>query len=58
VSHLDYSGNSNDGSLHASMTSIVLKLPTKAKKRQQDPGRTASCASTGLKYFSAGHVST
>jgi hypothetical protein len=30
----------------------------KAKKRQQDPGRIASCASTGLKYFSAGHVST
>jgi hypothetical protein len=34
------------------------KLSTKAKKRQQDPGRTASCASTGLKYFSADHVST
>jgi hypothetical protein len=34
------------------------QLSTKAKKRQQDLGRTASCASTGLKYFSAGHVST
>jgi hypothetical protein len=33
------------------------QLSTKANKRQQDPGRTASCASTGLKYFSACHVS-
>jgi hypothetical protein len=40
------------------MTLIALKLPAKARKRQQDPYRTVSYASTGLKHFSDGHVST
>jgi hypothetical protein len=31
------------------MTSVALKPPTEASKRQQDPCRTASYASTGLK---------
>jgi hypothetical protein len=48
----------NDGSPHASMTSIVHKLSTEARKRQQDPCRPTSCASTGLKHFFIGHVST
>jgi hypothetical protein len=39
----------NDGSPRASMTSVALKPPTKASKRQQDPCHTDSCASTGLK---------
>jgi hypothetical protein len=39
----------NDGSPHAPMTSVALKPPTEASKRQQDPCRTASYASTGLK---------
>jgi hypothetical protein len=40
---------SNDGSPRAPMTSVALKPPTEASKRQQDPCRTASYASTGLK---------
>jgi hypothetical protein len=39
----------NDGSPCAPMTSVALKPPTEASKRQQDPCRTASYASTGLK---------
>jgi hypothetical protein len=39
----------NDGSPRASMTSVALKPPTEASKRQQDPCCTASYASTGLK---------
>jgi hypothetical protein len=31
------------------MTSVVLKPPTKARRRQQDPCNANSCASTGLK---------
>jgi hypothetical protein len=27
-----------------------------ARRRQQDPSRTASCASIGLRHFSDGHV--
>jgi hypothetical protein len=27
-----------------------------ARRRQQGPSRTASCASTGLKHFSDGHA--
>jgi hypothetical protein len=27
-----------------------------ARRRQQDPSSTASCASTGLRHFSDGHV--
>jgi hypothetical protein len=34
------------------------RISQEARKRQQDPCRTASCASTGLKHFSDGHVST
>jgi hypothetical protein len=39
----------NDGSPRAPMTSDCSQLPTEARKRQQHPHRTASCASTGLK---------
>jgi hypothetical protein len=39
----------NDGSPRAPKTSVALKPPTEASKRQQDPCRTASYASTGLK---------
>jgi hypothetical protein len=39
----------NDGSPRAPMTSVALKPPTEASKRQQDPCRTASYASTRLK---------
>jgi hypothetical protein len=39
----------NDGSPCAPMTSVALKPPTEASKRQQDPCRIASYASTGLK---------
>jgi hypothetical protein len=39
----------NDGSPRAPMTSVALKPPTEASKRQQGPCRTASYASTGLK---------
>jgi hypothetical protein len=39
----------NDGSPRAPMTSVALKPPTEASKRQQDPCHTASYASTGLK---------
>jgi hypothetical protein len=31
------------------MTSVVLKPPTKARRRQQDPCSANSCAATGLK---------
>jgi hypothetical protein len=31
------------------MTSVVLKPPTEARRRQQDPCSANSCASTGLK---------
>jgi hypothetical protein len=30
--------------------------PTEARRRQQDPSRTASYASTGLRHFSDDHV--
>jgi hypothetical protein len=40
------------------MTSVVLKPPTKARRRQQDPCSANSCASTGLMHFSNGHVNT
>jgi hypothetical protein len=30
--------------------------PTEARRRQQEPSRIASCASTGLRHFSDGHV--
>jgi hypothetical protein len=39
----------NDGSPRVPMTSVALKPPTEASKRQQDPCRTVSYASTGLK---------
>jgi hypothetical protein len=39
----------NDGSPRAPMTSDCSQPPTEARKRQQDPCRTDSCASTGLK---------
>jgi hypothetical protein len=39
----------NDGSPRAPMTSVALKPPTEARQRQQDPRRTDSYASTGLK---------
>jgi hypothetical protein len=48
----------NDGSPRAPMTSDCSQPPTKARKRQQDPCRTASCASTGLTHLSDSHVST
>jgi hypothetical protein len=48
----------NDGSPHVSMTSVVLKPPTEARRRQQDPCSANSCASTGLMHFSDGHVNT
>jgi hypothetical protein len=37
------------GFLHATMTSVVLKPPTEARRRQQDPYNTNSCTATGLK---------
>jgi hypothetical protein len=40
------------------MTSVVLKPPTEARRRQQDPCNADSCASTGLMHFSNGHVNT
>jgi hypothetical protein len=62
----------NDGSPHASMTSVALKPPTEARQRQQDPCRrqlcfymaqgtspTATLARVqGSRRFSASHVST
>jgi hypothetical protein len=48
----------NDGSPHASMTSVVLKPPTEARRRQQDPCSANSFASTGLMHFSDGHINT
>jgi hypothetical protein len=48
----------NDGSPRVPMTSVALKPPTKASKRQQDPCRTASYASTDSRHFSDGHVSS
>jgi hypothetical protein len=39
----------NDGSPRAPMTSDCSQPPTEARQRQQDPCRTDSCASTGLK---------
>jgi hypothetical protein len=39
----------NDGSPRAPMTSDCSQPPTEARKHQQDPYRTDSCASTGLK---------
>jgi hypothetical protein len=35
------------------MTTVVRSI---ARRRQQDPSSTDSCASTGLKHFSNGHV--
>jgi hypothetical protein len=40
------------------MTSVVLKPPTEARRRQQDPCSTNNCASIGLMHFSNGHVNT
>jgi hypothetical protein len=40
------------------MTSVALKPPTEASKRQQGPCRTASCASIGSRHFSDSHVSS
>jgi hypothetical protein len=40
------------------MTSVVLKPPTEARRRQQDPCSANSCASTGLMHFSNRHVNT
>jgi hypothetical protein len=40
------------------MTSVVLKPPTKARRRQQDPCSANRCASTGHMHFSDGHVNT
>jgi hypothetical protein len=40
------------------MTLVVLKPPTEARRRQQDPCNANSCASTGLMHFSNGHVNT
>jgi hypothetical protein len=34
---------------HATMTSVVLKPPTEARRRQQDPYSTNSCTAIGLK---------
>jgi hypothetical protein len=48
----------NDGSLRAPMTSVALKPPTEASKRQQIPCRTASYASTGSRHFSDDHDSS
>jgi hypothetical protein len=39
----------NDGSPRAPMTSDCSRPPTEARQCQQDPCRTDSCASTGLK---------
>jgi hypothetical protein len=39
----------NDGSPRAPMMSDCSRPPTEARQRQQDPCRTDSCASTGLK---------
>jgi hypothetical protein len=46
----------NDGSLRASMTSVVLKPLTEARRRQQDTCSANSCASTGHMHFSDGHI--
>jgi hypothetical protein len=35
---------------------VVLKPPTEARRRQQDPCSANSCASTGLMHFSNEHV--
>jgi hypothetical protein len=40
------------------MTSVVLKPPTEARRRQQDPCSANNYASTGLMHFSNGHVNT
>jgi hypothetical protein len=40
-----------DGSPRAPMTSDCSQPPTEARKRQQDPCRTDSCDSIGLKAF-------
>jgi hypothetical protein len=48
----------NDGSPHASMTSVALKPPTEARRRQQDPCSANSCTSTGHMHFSDGHINT
>jgi hypothetical protein len=40
------------------MTSVVLKPPTEARRRQQDPCSANNCASTGLMHFSNRHVNT
>jgi hypothetical protein len=37
------------------MTTVVLKPPTEARRRQQGPGSPDSCASTGLKRSSDSH---
>jgi hypothetical protein len=39
------------------MMSVVLNSLQKQRNVSRTPGHNASCASTGLKYFSAGHVS-
>jgi hypothetical protein len=40
------------------MTSVVLKPPSEARRRQQDPCSANSCASIGLMHFSNGHINT
>jgi hypothetical protein len=51
-------GNDGSSHSHASITSVVLKPPTEARRRQQDPCSANSCASTGLMHFSDIHVNT
>jgi hypothetical protein len=40
------------------MTSVALKPPTEASKRQQDPCRTAAMLLQGSRHFSDSHVNT
>jgi hypothetical protein len=47
----------NDDSWHAPLTSTVLSSLRNQRNVSRTWGRTASHASTGLKHFSAGHVS-
>jgi hypothetical protein len=48
----------NDGAPRATMTRGGSQPLTAARRRQQDPCRTASCAPTGLRRFSDGHAIT
>jgi hypothetical protein len=48
----------NDGSLRAPMTSVALKPPMEASKRQQDPCRPTAVLLQGSRHFSDGHVSS